>query len=64
VGGPRGTTSATTDVEYGSAALGRSPLGRVCVVTGAPARYIDPHTQQPYASLAAFRILRAHPTPA
>jgi hypothetical protein len=29
-----------------------------CVVTGAPARYRDPVTGQPYATLAAFKILR------
>eukprot|EP00802_Teleaulax_amphioxeia_P030324 Tamp_32843.p1 GENE.Tamp_32843~~Tamp_32843.p1 ORF type:complete len:158 (+),score=41.64 Tamp_32843:147-620(+) len=29
-----------------------------CVVTGEPARYRDPVTGQPYATLAAFKILR------
>jgi len=29
-----------------------------CVITGEPARYRDPATGQPYATLAAFKILR------
>lgn len=29
-----------------------------CVITGEPARYRDPITGQPYATLAAFKILR------
>ena len=29
-----------------------------CVITGEPARYRDPVTGQPYATLAAFKILR------
>ena len=33
--------------------------GVPCVVTGAPAKYLDPATQLPYASSAAFAELRA-----
>jgi len=32
---------------------------RLCVITGLPARYFDPVTQQPYANIDAFRTLRA-----
>lgn len=33
-------------------------FNETCVVTGEPARYRDPVTGQPYATLAAFKILR------
>ena len=36
----------------------RRPERTVCAVTGAPARYRDPVTGQPYATLAAFKELR------
>lgn len=32
---------------------------RICAVTGLPARYFDPLTELPYASLDAFRQIRA-----
>jgi vacuolar protein sorting-associated protein 72 len=31
---------------------------RLCPITGMPAQYFDPLTQQPYATLEAFKILR------
>ena len=36
----------------------RRPERTICAVTGAPARYRDPVTGQPYATLAAFKELR------
>jgi hypothetical protein len=32
---------------------------RVCVITGQPARYLDPVTGHPYATLDAFKKIRA-----
>jgi len=42
-----------------SAAATGSAKGLPCVVTGLPARYLDPRTQLPYANAAAFAALRA-----
>ncbi len=35
------------------------PLERRCAVTGRPAKYLDPLTGEPYATLEAFKALRA-----
>jgi hypothetical protein len=40
------------------------PKPRKCAVTGRPARYFDPLTQQPYADGAAFKQLRLKFPPA
>lgn len=40
------------------AAFCADPKPRKCAVTGAPARFFDPLTQQPYADAGAFRVLR------
>lgn len=34
------------------------PSKTVCAVTGLPAKYIDPLTQSPYATVEAFKIIR------
>ncbi|CAN0898065.1 SWR1 complex subunit 2 [Linum grandiflorum] len=41
---------STTPVPY--------PEKAVCVVTGLPAKYRDPKTKQPYATIEAFKIIR------
>lgn len=41
-----------------SASPDKSSSPPVCVITGQPARYKDPITGQPYATLDAFKILR------
>lgn len=39
---------------------GRKRVKRpLCVITGLPAKYLDPLTNEPYANLAAFKTLRA-----
>jgi hypothetical protein len=35
------------------------PVPRRCVISGLPAKYMDPLTMQPYANVEAFKILRA-----
>ena len=34
------------------------PVPTRCAVTGQPAKYFDPQTNTPYATLEAFRVLR------
>lgn len=57
-----GNTITFTDPETAPAAFGSSPptvqKRNVCVVTGQPARYLDPVTGHPYASVAAFKKIR------
>lgn len=38
--------------------VGKKPQKNICPITRLPARYFDPVTQLPYATLQAFRILR------
>jgi len=36
----------------------QAPKKAVCVITGLPAKYRDPKTGQPYATIEAFRKIR------
>lgn len=57
-----GTTITFADHELPSPpfalALPLPPAPRVCAITGLPARYHDPKTNQGFASMAAFKALR------
>ena len=47
-----------------AAALSATANGKVCAITGKPAKYRDPISGLPYADLAAFKELRKlHPDP-
>ncbi len=47
--------------EKGAASAGRRKGETMCAITGLPAKYFDPLTRQPYATLEAFKALRADP---
>jgi hypothetical protein len=38
--------------------LSADPTATLCAITGLRAKYFDPVTRQPYATLAAFKQLR------
>ena len=54
----RSGSQGEVDNCVGTSAMSGKVFNEKCVVTGEPARYRDPVTGQPYATLAAFKILR------
>ena len=41
-----------------ASAAANGPVSLKCIVTGAPARYRDPLSKQPFANKEAFKIIR------